>query len=54
MVVYFDNIMFCRNNDITQRQKYVNLVDSVRDSGGTVHIFSSMHVSGERKYMFVH
>ncbi|XP_022144550.1 protein PELOTA 1 [Momordica charantia] len=37
-----------RNNDITVRQRYVNLVDSVRDSGGAVHIFSSMHVSGEQ------
>ncbi|CAK9326027.1 unnamed protein product [Citrullus colocynthis] len=37
-----------RNNDIMERQKYVTLVDSVRDSGGTVHIFSSMHVSGEQ------
>jgi hypothetical protein len=27
----------------------VALVDSVRESGGEVKIFSSMHVSGERK-----
>ena len=31
------------------RKRYVNLVDSVRDSGGDVKIFSSLHVSGERK-----
>ncbi|KAL6586289.1 CDP-diacylglycerol--glycerol-3-phosphate 3-phosphatidyltransferase [Orobanche minor] len=37
-----------RNSDIPTRQKYVNLVDSVKNSGGTVHIFSSMHVSGEQ------
>ncbi|KAH9734514.1 protein PELOTA 1 [Citrus sinensis] len=37
-----------RNSDITTRQKYVNLVTSVKDSGGTAHIFSSMHVSGEQ------
>ncbi|KAH7543430.1 hypothetical protein FEM48_Zijuj02G0183200 [Ziziphus jujuba var. spinosa] len=37
-----------RNADIASRQKYVNLVNSVKDSGGTVHIFSSMHVSGEQ------
>lgn len=39
-----------RNADIAARRKYVNLVDSVKDSGGTVHVFSSLHVSGERKY----
>ncbi|KAL3623331.1 CDP-diacylglycerol--glycerol-3-phosphate 3-phosphatidyltransferase [Castilleja foliolosa] len=37
-----------RNSDIPTRKKYVNLVDSVKGSGGTVHIFSSMHVSGEQ------
>ncbi|XP_020089575.1 protein PELOTA 1 isoform X1 [Ananas comosus] len=37
-----------RNSDVATRQKYVNLVESVKDSGGTVHIFSSMHVSGEQ------
>jgi protein pelota len=34
------------------RKKYVNLVNSVKGSGGTVHIFSSMHASGEREYHF--
>ena len=29
---------------------YVKLVESVRDNGGTVRIFSSLHVSGERKF----
>ncbi|WVY96883.1 hypothetical protein V8G54_029034 [Vigna mungo] len=37
-----------RNSDITTRQKFVNLVNSVKDSGGSVHVFSSMHVSGEQ------
>ncbi|XP_030540794.1 protein PELOTA 1 [Rhodamnia argentea] len=37
-----------RNADVEMRQKYVNLVNSVKDSGGTAHIFSSMHVSGEQ------
>ncbi|XP_050223557.1 protein PELOTA 1 isoform X1 [Mercurialis annua] len=37
-----------RNADIPTRKKYVNLVDSVKGSGGTAHIFSSMHVSGEQ------
>ncbi|KAF8769143.1 hypothetical protein HU200_006639 [Digitaria exilis] len=37
-----------RNADISTRQKYVNLVEGVKKYGGTVHIFSSMHVSGEQ------
>lgn len=37
-----------RNSDVATRQKYANLVDSVKNSGGTVHIFSSLHVSGEQ------
>ncbi|XP_022742594.1 protein PELOTA 1-like isoform X2 [Durio zibethinus] len=37
-----------RNSDVVTRQKYVNLVNSVKDSGGTAYIFSSMHVSGEQ------
>ncbi|GMN25990.1 hypothetical protein TIFTF001_001140 [Ficus carica] len=37
-----------RNADIAARRKYVNLVKSVKDSGGTVHVFSSLHVSGEQ------
>lgn len=41
-----DNLFRCQ--DIQQRKRYVNLVDSVRDNGGEVKIFSSMHVSGEQ------
>lgn len=37
-----------RNADVPTRQKYVNLVSSVKDSGGNAYIFSSMHVSGEQ------
>ncbi|GMI94217.1 PELOTA [Hibiscus trionum] len=37
-----------RNSDVNTRQKYVGLVNSVKNSGGTAHIFSSMHVSGEQ------
>ncbi|KAI3834360.1 hypothetical protein MKX03_030167 [Papaver bracteatum] len=37
-----------RNSDVQTRKKYVDLVDSVKDSAGNVHIFSSMHVSGEQ------
>lgn len=45
-----DNLF--RNQDVQTRKEYVNLVDSVRESGGDVKIFSSMHISGERKYSF--
>lgn len=31
------------------RKKYVALVDSVKDNNGEVKVFSSLHVSGERK-----
>lgn len=41
-----DNLFRCQ--DINTRKEYVNLVDSVRDSGGEVKIFSSMHISGEQ------
>ncbi|KAH7571380.1 hypothetical protein ACOSP7_013868 [Xanthoceras sorbifolium] len=37
-----------RNADVVTRKKYVNLVNSVKNSGGTAHVFSSMHVSGEQ------
>ncbi|XP_074573003.1 protein PELOTA 1 [Curcuma longa] len=37
-----------RNSDIATRQKYVKFVESVKESGGNAHIFSSMHVSGEQ------
>uniref|UniRef100_A0A336LUU1 Protein pelota homolog n=1 Tax=Culicoides sonorensis TaxID=179676 RepID=A0A336LUU1_CULSO len=41
-----DNLFRCQ--DVNVRKEYVALVDSVRDSGGDVKIFSSMHVSGEQ------
>ncbi|KAJ8245894.1 hypothetical protein GJAV_G00261430 [Gymnothorax javanicus] len=37
-----------RHQDVATRSRYVRLVDSVRDNGGTVRIFSSLHVSGEQ------
>lgn len=37
-----------RHQDVPTRSRYVRLVDSVRDNGGTVRIFSSLHVSGEQ------
>ncbi|KAF9421876.1 hypothetical protein HW555_002316 [Spodoptera exigua] len=41
-----DKLFRCQ--DIQQRREYVALVDSVRENGGEVRIFSSMHVSGEQ------
>lgn len=37
-----------RNSDVATRKKYVALVESVREHGGKVYIFSSMHVSGQQ------
>ncbi|CAH4037280.1 protein pelota isoform X1 [Pieris brassicae] len=41
-----DKLFRCQ--DIQQRKEYVGLVDSARDNGADVRIFSSMHVSGEQ------
>ncbi|KAJ1519834.1 hypothetical protein ONE63_004080 [Megalurothrips usitatus] len=41
-----DNLFRCQ--DVKQRKQYVALVDTVRDSGGDVKIFSSLHVTGEQ------
>ncbi|CAH2086260.1 unnamed protein product [Euphydryas editha] len=41
-----DKLFRCQ--DIQMRKEYVSLVDSVRENGGDVRIFSSMHVSGEQ------
>ena len=37
-----------RANNVAERRKYVELVDKVKDTGGDVKIFSSLHVSGEQ------
>ena len=37
-----------RANNVAERRKYVELVDKVRDMGGDVKIFSSLHISGEQ------
>lgn len=37
-----------RSQNIAQRKKHVELIDKVRESGGEVRIFSSLHVSGEQ------
>lgn len=41
-----DKLFRCQ--DIQKRKEYVSLVDSARENGGDVRIFSSMHVSGEQ------
>ena len=45
-VVY---VFFSRSADVPTRQRYVALVESVKEGGGAVKVFSSLHVSGERK-----
>jgi protein pelota len=37
-----------RADNVQERRKYVTLVEQVRESGGKVFIFSSMHVSGQQ------
>eukprot|EP00956_Cyclotella_meneghiniana_P019663 scaffold33981_cov74-Cyclotella_meneghiniana.AAC.4 len=37
-----------RSSDVVTRKKYVELVESVREKGGTVYVFSTMHVSGQQ------
>uniref|UniRef100_A0A915E0R3 Protein pelota homolog n=1 Tax=Ditylenchus dipsaci TaxID=166011 RepID=A0A915E0R3_9BILA len=37
-----------RSKNLGQRRKYVRLVETIRDQGATVLIFSSMHVTGEQ------
>lgn len=40
---------FLRAADVPTRQRYVALVEQVKEGAGTVKIFSSLHISGERK-----
>ena len=37
-----------RSADIPTRKTYIHLVENVRQTGGTVLVFSSLHTSGER------
>ncbi|KAL0716469.1 hypothetical protein Bca4012_065791 [Brassica carinata] len=37
-----------KNSDVKKRKKYVDFVETVKELGGEVFIFSSMHVSGEQ------
>ena len=38
-----------RSCDLKTRKSYVALVESVRDNGGMVHVFSALHVSGKTR-----
>merc|ERR1711862_16063 len=35
-----------RNSDVKVRKQYVSLVESVKENGGDVYVFSTLHVSG--------
>lgn len=37
-----------RNANVATRRQYVAMAETVKDSGATVHIFSSQHVSGQQ------
>ncbi|KAI9094654.1 hypothetical protein DFS34DRAFT_628608 [Phlyctochytrium arcticum] len=37
-----------RSADVPTRRNYIKLVEQVRATGGTVHVFSSLHTSGEQ------
>mmetsp|Transcript_43661 Transcript_43661/g.102822 ORF Transcript_43661/g.102822 Transcript_43661/m.102822 type:complete len:413 (-) Transcript_43661:473-1711(-) len=41
-----DNLF--RSEDPQTRKKYVSLVETVKDAGGVVRIFSTMHISGQQ------
>lgn len=51
-----DTLLICdslfRSQEISERKRYVKIVDAVRESSGVVRIFSSLHVSGEREHFF--
>jgi len=49
IIIAYRNVSLFRSQNIAERKRYVKLVDSVKESGGDVKIFSSMHVTGERK-----
>lgn len=46
-----DNLF--RSQSVSERKKYVDLVESVREFGGITRIFSSLHVSGERMFSYL-
>lgn len=50
MRIHFIDYCHFRCQEVSVRKEYVNLVENVRDAGGEVKIFSSMHISGQRKH----
>ena len=46
--MYLGNLNSRMFQDVAKRKRFVGLVDSVREFGGDVKIFSSLHVSGEQ------
>lgn len=49
-----DTLLICdkllRTHDVAKRKRLVEVVDSVRENGGAVRVFSSMHITGEQLY----
>lgn len=43
-----DETLICRCQNVADRRRFVSLVESVRDAGGDVKIFSSLHISGQQ------
>ena len=41
-----------KSADVSERRMYVRLVESVREHGGRVFVFSSLHVSGEQLQLY--
>ncbi len=39
-----------RSTNLSERKRYVKIVENVREKSGQVKIFSTMHISGERKF----
>lgn len=37
-----------RSSDVAERKRYIALVEQVKSMGGNVHVFSSLHTSGEQ------
>lgn len=44
-----DRLFRCKN--VAKRRQYIAIVEMVREFGGDVKFFSSLHISGERKYL---
>jgi len=47
-MVHNDFFLYHRASDVPTRKKYVEFVESVKENGGEVKLFSTLHVSGEQ------